>query len=192
MFSTEGLSENLLSHEQDASLSRQLDAAWSLALHGAEALGCQLCASIFLDHAHALVANPGHKKQFVNSVILLGMTNLLARLLRAADGVELTAKMVATDRGEGLVLSLSNGTRVRLVLPGPGAGRAERQRFAVEFSDAVLNAAASRGVTVSPIARAGKAGEQPGSTLPVMPRVSADNMLGARPSHATIAGTHES
>lgn len=131
-------------------LSKQLQQARELALFGAEALACEVCASVMLDRAMLLARSTAHKRAFIECLLLLGMTNLLARTLRATDGVEVSMAEAAGPRADSFLLALSNGSTVRLDLPGPGAGRAERDRFATNGGKLIVQAA-ERDPALAPI-----------------------------------------
>ncbi len=101
--------------EQASALVRQVELAHKLARRGARQPARNLCAAIFLDQSALLLADRSAKRRFVECLLLLDMVNLLGRLLRALDGVELGSRQVVVAGTRQMVLSLSNG--VHLVMP---------------------------------------------------------------------------
>ncbi len=98
-------------------VGEQIDAATNLARFGAEPLARDLCAAVFLQHPNILLANRSLERRFVECLLRLGMTNLLARHLRAAHGVELATRKLSIDGVERIVLALSNGSTVSVPVP---------------------------------------------------------------------------
>ena len=118
-----------------------LDGARNLALFGAEPMGRELCASIFLNHLPMLLADAEAKQRFIACLLLLEMDQLLRRTLRAFDGVDLSFTIVFADGAERKILSFSNGVSLAILLPEPGADRATRDRFAESWSHRIVEAA---------------------------------------------------
>ncbi len=122
-------------------LAAQLDAASNLALFGATKLGRDVCASIFLHHLPLFTSDRDSKRRFVECLLLLGMTNLLTRLLRALDGVDLDVVKLVADGAEHMILSFSTGRSLNIPLHEIGPHAAARSQSAAAWSTKILEAA---------------------------------------------------
>ena len=127
-------------HEATTPLLRQISIVRSLALYGAQDVARELCASIFLTQSHALAANHEPWLGFVECTLLLGMKNLLARLLRATHGAGVSAS-ASGAAGERLHLTFSNGSNLLLPSLRPDLGVAARAEHVAYWSERILVAA---------------------------------------------------
>jgi hypothetical protein len=121
-------------------LARQMDTIRNLALYGAEDVARELCAAIFLKHTHTLASSRDSWVRFVECVLLLGMHNLLTRLLRATHGAGVSASNSGTHGGR-LALSLSNGSSLLIPALRADAGVMSRLEHAAHWSERILAAA---------------------------------------------------
>lgn len=127
--------------DDERRLSRQLDIAGEVARVGAQPIGRELCASIFIEHSSLLLADRKEKRRFVECLLLLRMTNLLIRLLGATDGVELKVTALVVDGAERMVFSFGGDATLSLPLAEMGSERATREAFAACWSERILMAA---------------------------------------------------
>ena len=119
-------------------LARQLDIAGELARLGAQPIGRELCASIFLEHSSLLLTDRDSKQRFIECLLLLRMSNLMTRLLSATDGVELKVTTLVVQGAERLLLSFGADASLSVPLAEMGSDRATRERFAARWSERIL------------------------------------------------------
>ena len=136
----------MLDDAGESALSRQLEAARNLALFGAETIARERCASMFLDDLHLFQSHPGLRSRFVECLLLLRMPNLLARLLRATDGVTVRITVLGSEAPARHILSFSNGFNLVIPQPAPDAGAAVRAEHAALWSERILQEAAKSAV----------------------------------------------
>ncbi len=128
--------------ELELGIARQVEAAREFALFGATPRARAICASVFLDHGMTLSRDRSLQRNFIECLLLLYMTGLLIRLLRAMEGVTLGVTPVAGAGSGKLQLDFRNGVTFTIPCLGPGAGRAARAKAAVRWSQAIQDAAA--------------------------------------------------
>jgi len=159
-------------------LLRQISAVRSLALYGTHDVARELCASIFLKQSHALAATDEPWLGFVECTLLLGMKNLLARLLRATHGAGVSAS-TSGPSGERLHLTFSNGSSLLIPSLRPDLGMTARAEHVAYWSERILAAArqAQSGLQL-PLELAGADPQGGTSTL---------SAADAQPAHAMIA-----
>ena len=136
--------------ETELRVARQIDAACEMALFGADLRARSVCADIFLQHAPLLAQKRSLCQSFVECLLLLNMTALLIRLVRAVDGADLAVTAVGGSHPGRLLFSFSNG--VSVTAPGFGlqVGRATRAKRAVRWSEVILAAASRESVPEPP------------------------------------------
>jgi hypothetical protein len=121
-------------------LPRQIETVRTLALYGAEDVARELCASIFLNQAHALASAKDSWLPFAQCVLLLGMHNLLARLLRATHGARLSAS-ASGPSGDRLLLAFADGATLLVPPVRNDAGVAARVEHVAYWSERIFAAA---------------------------------------------------
>lgn len=119
----------------------QIGVARELALCGRPAPGRRLCGTLFLERMSTIMADPALLQAFVECLLLLEMTALLPRVLRAVFGQEADMLPLGDPAARRWRLSVSRCVVLLVPLPGPLADRAAREQSAARWSRIILAAA---------------------------------------------------
>lgn len=135
-------------------LAAQIYVARDLALNGSAGPAKAVCGSVFLEHLPLLMRDAAALGAYVECLLLLEMTALLPRVVRAIYGVDLDM-VPMSDRlaGPGARRWLLNfGTGVTLSMSAPG--RLARVESAARWSKIILAEAAREPVGMAAMAAA--------------------------------------
>lgn len=119
----------------------QLGVIRQLARDGLGSPAKRLCGVLFLDHLMPIVREPPLLRGFVECLLLLEMTALLPRLLRAAFGVDLDMARPCGPTSRHWLLSFSNG--IALLVPTAASLRQAGPELAAEWAARVITVAAA-------------------------------------------------
>ena len=135
-----------------SSVAAEVDLAREVAVYGRPLLARRLCGAVFLDHLPILMRDPALLEAYVGLLLLLEMSALLPRLLRAVFGVGfIMTRRHATGRNgvvrSGWSLSLRDG--VELLMPAFSTGGAARDHArSALWARKIIDAAAEDGWVV--------------------------------------------
>ena len=123
-------------------VTAQIGVARQLALCGRPAPARRLCGTLFLERMPTIMADPALLRSFVECLLLLEMTALLPRMLRAVFGIDADMLPLGDPAARRWRLSVSRCIVLLVPLPGPETGSAEREKLASRWSRIILAAAA--------------------------------------------------
>ncbi len=119
----------------------QLGVIRHLARDGLGSPARRLCGVLFLDHLLPIVREPDLLRGFVECLLLLEMTALLPRLVRAAFGVDLDMTRLGGPASRHWTLSFSNG--IALLVPAAESLRQAGPELAAAWAARVVAVAAA-------------------------------------------------